>query len=114
MGIHQFKIDVLPRAYFTGRNDSTLPARLERADLDAGDWWILHPPSKQLVDGLRTLLPINKSWGETEEYCSSKEWTSSQIQIWKESGKVFSIVFKFSPVADDIHRDSQQGKCRFS
>jgi hypothetical protein len=49
---------------------------------------------------VRTLLPHDKSWDDTEEYVSNGDW-SSDIRIWKEDeGDVFDIVFRYSPGND--------------
>ncbi|MFN7140462.1 MAG: hypothetical protein ACK4UN_14085 [Limisphaerales bacterium] len=102
MGIHHYTLTVLPRAYF----GEQLPAALTHADSDRGGestsdgWWASHPPSERFLNSIRSLLPIEKSWGETEEYFSVDEWSSSDIRIWKEAGEVWCITFRFSPVAD--------------
>ncbi len=100
MGVHQYKIELLPRAYFQQRTPPTLSnADLERGqDFNSG-WWASHPPSSRLISGLRTLLPTNKSWGETEEFITAGDW-SSDMRIWRHEGRVWSITFRFSPAAD--------------
>jgi hypothetical protein len=102
MGVHHYKLELIPRAAF----GADLPASLSDAEIERGQdftsgWWAALPPSSGLLAGLRGLLFIDKSWGETEEFVSSGEWTSSDIRIWKDQGRVWHITFRFSPVADD-------------
>ncbi len=100
MGVHHYKIELLPRGCFGQRPPATLSkGDVERAtDFNSG-WWASHPPSTSLLAALRTLLPTNRSWGETEEYVSAGDW-GSDIRIWKDAGRVRSISFRFSPAAD--------------
>jgi len=100
MGVHHYKIALLPRAYY----GQQLPETLSEADVKRGEdvasgWWASHPPSARLLSSIRTLLLTDKSWGETEEYVSAGDW-SSDVRIWKDAGRVWSITFRFSPVAD--------------
>jgi hypothetical protein len=100
MGVHHYQVVLLPRAYF----GQQLPATLSEADRERGEdvasgWWASQPPSARLLAAIRTLLPTDKSWGETEEYVSSGEW-SSDVRVWKDAGRIWSITFRFSPVSD--------------
>lgn len=100
MGVHHFKLAVVPKAYF----GQQLPAVLSETDRDRGEdgtsgWWASHPPSEQFLSAIRALLPTDKSWGETEEYVSAGDW-SSDVRVWKDAGKVWGITFRFSPVSD--------------
>ena len=102
MGVHHYKLAVVPRAYF----GQQLPVTLSAADIDRGEdfpasWWASHPPSKLFLSGIRALLPHAKPWpgGEVEEYGSSGDWCSD-IRVWKDGGRVRHITFRFSPVAD--------------
>jgi hypothetical protein len=87
MGVHHYEIALLPRAYF----GTDLPATLLAGDEERGEdfsagWWASSPPSERLLTGLRSLLPVNKTWGETEEYESANQW-GSDVRIWKDSGE---------------------------
>ena len=100
MGVHHYKVAMLPRACF----GQQLPATLSEADRERGEdvasgWWASHPPSARFLTALRGLLPTDKSWGETEEYASAGDW-SSDVRIWKNAGRVWSITFRFAPVSD--------------
>jgi hypothetical protein len=102
MGVHHFKIRLVPLACF-GRQ---LPVTLSESDLDRGEdtssgWWALHPPSEDFLYRVRSLLPTAKPWpgGTVEEYVSDVDW-GSDIRIWKDAGRVWGISFRFSPVAD--------------
>lgn len=103
MGVHHYKIEFVPRAHFESRGLPIPPAMteddLEQGQNPASGWWTVHPPSQQLLSGLRSLLPLDKAWGETEEFISANDW-GADVRIWKEGGKVWSITFRFSPVAD--------------
>jgi hypothetical protein len=101
MGIYHYKIELLPREYFHG---NPLVAPLSEDDIDQGQndssgWWAKHPPSEQLVASIRSLLPIDQSWGDTEEFVSAGDW-HSDVRIWKNDNRIWSIHFRFSPVAD--------------
>jgi hypothetical protein len=100
MGVHHFKLTVVPRAYFGER----MPATLSEADIDRGEdiasgWWAGHPPSERFLTAIRVLLPTDKSWGETEEYVSADVW-GSDVRVWKDAGRVWGVTFRFSPVTD--------------
>jgi len=100
MGVHQYKLALLPRGYF----GEQMPAMLSEADVDLGQdtnsgWWACHPPTARLLAGVRELLPVDKSWGETEEYVSVGD-LNSDLRIWKDDGKVWGITFRFSPATD--------------
>jgi hypothetical protein len=102
MGIHHYRIALLPGACF----GQQLPAALAEADIDRGEdstsgWWSSHPPTERLLTALRTLLATDRSWpsGEVEQYVSAGDW-GSDVRIWKDGGRVWSITFRFSPVSD--------------
>ena len=100
MGVHQFKIALLPRACFS----QPVPVVLSEADIDSGEdgtsgWWASHPPSVRFLSDLRALLPTDKSWGNVEEFISTEKW-GSDLRIWKDEDRVFAIVFRFSPISD--------------
>jgi len=100
MGIHHYKIELLPKAFF----GQQIPGKLSNADVERGEdiasgWWASFPPSERLVSAMRTLLPKDKSWSETEEYVSEPSW-GSDVRIWKEGGAVWKIIFRFSLVVD--------------
>jgi hypothetical protein len=100
MGAHHYEIALLPRAFF----GQQLPATLSQADVDRGQdvscgWWTSHPPSAAFLTAIRTLLPGDKSRGETEEYVSAGDW-GSDVRIWKDAGRVWGITFRFSPISD--------------
>jgi hypothetical protein len=101
MGIHQFKVALMPRAYF----GQEVPASLSEADRERGEdvasgCWAAHAPSDRFLAAMRALLPRDKSWGETEEYVSEGDW-GSDVRIWKDAGRVWGITFRFSPVSDE-------------
>ena len=103
MGVHHYKVELVPRAHFESRG-LPIPPAITEGEMEQGQslvsgWWAAHPPSSQLLSGLRSLLPLDKSWGETEEFVSTDDW-GSDVRIWKENGKVWSITFRFSPVVD--------------
>lgn len=100
MGVHHFKLVVVPRAYF----GQQLPVVLSDAERDRGEdgasgWWASYPPSEQFLSAIRALLPTDKSWGETEEYVSVGDW-GSDVRVWKDAGRVWGVTFRFSPVSD--------------
>jgi hypothetical protein len=104
MGVHHFKLSMLPRAYFE-RSGSPIPSVLNEVEIDRGEgadagWWSSIQPSEQALARLRQLCPTNNTWGEAEEYVTSETW-GSDLRIWWEHGRVWSVTFRFSPVADD-------------
>ena len=101
MGVHQYHISLLPRAYF----ESEIPAIITDAELDVVEskefgWWTKGQPDQNSLNRLRGLLPYDKSWGEVEQYNSKGEWCSD-LRIWKRNGRVWGIDFRFSPSVDD-------------
>jgi hypothetical protein len=103
MGAHHFKLRMLPREHFE-RFGSPMPSVLAEEEIDRGEsaeagWWSSVQPSEQALARLRRLCPTNKTWGETEEYVTSETW-GSDLRIWWEHGRVWSVTFRFSPVAD--------------
>lgn len=101
MGVHQYQIELLPRLYF----GSPIPSALSQVEIERGQnvlsgWWAKIPPSQKLLTQLRKLLPINKSWGETEEFVSKNKW-GSDLRIWKSKEKIWSITFRFSQIESD-------------
>lgn len=95
MGVFHYKVSLVPRAHF----EQGVPASMSEAEIEGGGWWEAHPPSARLLSDLRTLLPNDQSWGDTEEYVSGGD-LSSDVRIWKDAGIVEGIEFRFSPVAD--------------
>ena len=105
MGVHHFKLSLVPRAYFE-RTGSPVPALLTDEDVDRGQkadtgWWSSAQPSEQALVRVRQICRTDKSWGETEEFVTSEPW-GSDLRIWKEHGRVWQIGFRYSPTADDI------------
>lgn len=89
MGVHHYQLELVPRI-------------ATEADLESDELWA-EQPSETLLNGLRALLPQNKSWGPCEEYESAADW-GSDLRIWhvdENGGPVRSIVFRFAPVADE-------------
>jgi hypothetical protein len=95
MGVFHYKLSLLPRAYF----GHEMPASLPETEIERRVWWAAQAPTERLLSALRTLLPHDKSWGETEEYVSEGDF-SSDVRIWKDAGRVDGIEFRFSPVCD--------------
>jgi len=102
MGIFQYQVALLPRAYF----GKQLPAQLSDAEIERGEdvvsgWWASEPPTEHLLAAVRSLLPTDKSWpgGDVEEYVLGGDY-SSDIRIWKEGGRTWGITFRFSPAAN--------------
>lgn len=101
MGVHHYELAVVPRAYFGQQFTATMSeANIGRGEDSSSGWWAVHPPSEQLLSGIRALLPHARPWpgGDIEEYVCSGDW-GSDIRVWKDAGRVWQIVFRFSPVA---------------
>ena len=103
MAAFHFKLNLLPKAYFDGDCHS-VPSRLTAEDIDRGEdpntgWWSSHQPTPEALGRLRQLCLTDNSWGDTEEYVTS-EW-GSDLRIWWEDGRVFSVTFRFAPRADN-------------
>jgi hypothetical protein len=93
MGVHQYQIALLPRLIF----NSGIPSALSEVEIERGEeaaigWWAKFPPSQNLLIQLRSLLPVNKSWGATEEFVSQDEW-GSDLRIWKNGEKAWGNYF---------------------
>lgn len=105
MGIHHFKLSMVPIAYFA-RIGSPVPVTLNEEDIDRATstddgWWPSLQPTPQALARLRSLCPTAKSWGETEEFVTSEPW-GSDLRIWKERGRIWQVVFRFAPITDDL------------
>ena len=58
MGVHHYKISLLPSVFFSEH----LPKTLSDANVDHGQdpttgWWATNPPTERLLAAVRTLLP---------------------------------------------------------
>jgi hypothetical protein len=95
MCVFHYKIKLVPRAYF----ELDIPSSLSETEIERGGWWAAHSPSARLLAALRTLLPKDQSWGETEEYVSGGDF-GSDVRVSKDAGLIDDIEFRFSPVAD--------------
>ena len=103
MGVHHFKLSLLPKAYFQ-RIGLPVPSVLTAEDIDLGEsvdtgWWSSLQPSEQAVTRLRRLCPADSSWGEPEAVVTTEPW-GSDLRIWREQGRVWLVTFRFSPSAD--------------
>lgn len=104
MGIHHFKLDVVPRAVLE-RHLSSGDSEVSIEELE----WLPDPnfqPSASFLAQLRELLPNDTSWGPCEEYESDSDW-GSDLRIWhaeEDNGHspVDQIQFRFSTVGDPI------------
>ncbi|MBT5707344.1 hypothetical protein N8766_02675 [bacterium] len=87
MGVHHYKISLLPSVFFSEH----LPKTLSDANVDHGQdpttgWWATNPPTERLLAAVRTLLPKDNSWadGYVEEYVSCSEF-GSDVRICEPS-----------------------------
>lgn len=100
MGVHQFKLTLVPKERF--RCPATVTEdEVDRIESEPGGWWALRQPAPETLDCLRQLCPNDKSWGETEEYRTSETW-GSDLRIWKENERVWLVTFRYSPASDDL------------
>lgn len=103
MGVQHFEIQLVPRKWFGAQCRGLLPEEEIALGMDpVSGWWAACPPPDRLLSAVRNLLPLARPWpgGEVEEYVSPKPWGSS-IRIWKDSGRVQWVAFRFSPAVDD-------------
>lgn len=94
MGAHHYKLEVVPRQ-FIKKFPNPIPMEIVYEGLQP---WLEEKPDNKLLDSLRILLPIDKSWG-VEEYVSANDW-GSDIRIWKEDEIIENIVFRYSEIDD--------------
>lgn len=104
MGVHHFKLSIVPREYFE-RIGLPVPSVLTAEEVDRGEnansgWWASLQPTAQALERLRHLCPTEKSWGETEEFVTGGTW-GSELRIWREQGRVWLVTFSFSPTGDE-------------
>jgi hypothetical protein len=94
MAAFHYKLEVVPKYYF----GELLPTNVPLHEVEEGlSPWTSPPyPSNKFIAELRCLLPVNKSWGETEEYVSGSDY-SSDVRIWRENGKIENIEFRYNP-----------------
>jgi hypothetical protein len=97
MGIHQFKLEVVPKAFLGNPMVEVVPE--DQLQEGLYPWINVEPPSEAFLNALRALLPIDKAWGEVEEFASSDGF-ASKLRIWWEAGHLDNIDFAYSPVAD--------------
>ena len=98
MAAFQYKLEVIPPEYFGESVRSSIP----QEDLQEGltPWTHAPVPSGRFIEGLRALLPVDQSWGSSEEYCEeyvSADEGYSDLRIWQENGQVANIEFRFTP-----------------
>jgi len=98
MGAFHYKLEIVPKGFVGDPPLANVP--LSEIQEGLSPWAELPPPSVHFLAELRTLLPVNRSWGETEEYVSLNEY-SSDLRIWSDRGKVENIEFRFNAYADD-------------
>jgi hypothetical protein len=60
------------------------------------NYWEKVQPSGDFLCCYRKLLPIDKTWGETEEYRSDEN--HSVLNIWWENKNVWSVQFEYAPI----------------
>lgn len=94
MGAHHYNLEVVPRGYIA-KFSNPIPMEIIYEGLQP---WLDEKPDEKLLDSLRILLPIDKSWG-VEEYVSANDW-GSDIRIWKENEIIENIVFRYSEIDD--------------
>ena len=99
MGIYHYTVQIAPRSWRDGRSSDAVSA----AELKKGiDFWACHePPTSSFLAKVRALLPLDRSWGDTEEYQSRAQF-GSELRIWKDDSKIWLVEFKYSPVADNL------------
>lgn len=97
MGIYQFKLEVIPRAFLGEPMIEVIPEAQLREGLCP--WLNVEQPSEAFLIALRALLPMDKAWGDVEEFASSDGF-ASKLRIWWDDGRLDNINFAFSPVAD--------------
>lgn len=97
MGLHQYKLEIVPKRYVEDLK-SPLPKKYLRDGLYP---WLNEEPDNYMLNQLRDLLPNDNSWpgGDVEEYITDNMW-GSDCRIYKESGKVENIIFRYSPGVD--------------
>jgi hypothetical protein len=98
MGAHHYQLEIVPRAFFEGEP----PLAVTKHQLTEGivAWQSNSSPSSQFLEGLRKLLPVERSWGEVEEYISQGVWPSD-LRIWRNGPTIESIAFRYSPAGDE-------------
>jgi hypothetical protein len=104
VGIHQFKLSMIPRAFLKERPEFAGGAwsdeQLAAVEDEESGCWVGRQPTPAMVTELRSLLPRDTSWGEVEEFRSEGTW-GSDLRIWRDdAGRVWGITLRFSPVAD--------------
>lgn len=78
--------------------------RCTEEDLENGNdvlagWWATRQPSLETLTALRSLLPVDASWG-VEEFTDGNE-CGSDVRIWNDDGVVWGVVLRFSAVTED-------------
>ena len=86
MAGYHYKLQIVPNQFVSSIG----------AEESIENYWIGEQPNACMLAALRQLMPIDKSWGETEEYRSEKNY--SVIYIWWEESIVRSVQFEFAPV----------------
>lgn len=111
MAIYQYNIEIVPKE-FVEKYKTDLQSALD----DYFAWEEFSSPSTNFMNSIRSLLPINNSNDDFEEFKSDDNW-GSQIQIFKTNGKFEAVILKFSLSHDNIKilekfiRIADQEKC---
>jgi hypothetical protein len=102
MGIHHFRIEVLPF------DDETEYCRLleedSKEDSEEPRYWREQPDPSGLQQ-LRSLFPIDKTWGPCEEFLSTNGSWQSDLRIWHfddDLNDVSYIVIRISVFEDFV------------
>ena len=98
MGAFHYKLEVVPKRFVGDPPLANVP--LSEIQEGLNPWAEPPPPSNHFITELRSLLPVDRSRGETEEYVSLNEY-SSDLRIWRDQGKVENIEFRYNPYADN-------------
>jgi len=105
MGVHHFELTLIPKLFLDHNPDfkkgSWSEEQFDQIEDPNTGCWANAQPTGIILERIRNILPINRSWDSVEEFTSEHEW-GSDIRIWKEpNGAVRSITFRYSPAADN-------------
>ncbi|WP_422910648.1 hypothetical protein ACOCLD_01980 [Pseudomonas sp. MAC6] len=97
MAAFHYKLEIVPRAFLG--EPAINHVSLDKIQEGLSPWENSSEPNEQFLIAVRGLLPIEHSWGETEEYVSPADY-GSDIRLWWENGRLENIEFRFNPYSD--------------
>lgn len=94
MAVYQFNVEIIPRSFLGEPAIESISVKQLQEGLSP--WIDVEQPNEPFFCALRSLLPMNTSWGEVEEFASNDVF-GSKLRIWWTDGRLDNVDFAYSP-----------------